>query len=340
MIVCIHKHSHPPQRAPQHLQANNPARQHDAQLDYYGRKLATCSSDRTIRIFDIDPQTNTHTLSATLKGHDAPVFALAWLHPKFGNILASSSYDGKVVIWRDSAGANTSQSQWGRLVDFALHSASVNGIAWSPHELGAHLACASSDGSVSVLSFNDSPAQQGQNAWSTAIVPAHSISCNAVSWAPALLPGVLEKAATAPSSAAQGTGTERRFATAGSDSSVRLFGLNPATGQFEQSVELKGHTDWVRDVAWSPSLLSKTYIASGGQDKSVRIWTFTGAGGAQMNEEGSWRCSVLTFECVIWRVSWSLSGNVLAVSGGDNKVTLWKERVRDGGWECIKTMEE
>ena len=30
----------------------------------------------------------------------------------------------------------------------------VNSLAWAPHELGAILACASSDGKVSVLSFN------------------------------------------------------------------------------------------------------------------------------------------------------------------------------------------
>lgn len=27
--------------------------QHDAQLDYYGTKLATCSSDRSIKLFDV-----------------------------------------------------------------------------------------------------------------------------------------------------------------------------------------------------------------------------------------------------------------------------------------------
>lgn len=30
-----------------------PHLQHDAQLDYYGRKLATCSSDRTIKVYDV-----------------------------------------------------------------------------------------------------------------------------------------------------------------------------------------------------------------------------------------------------------------------------------------------
>jgi protein transport protein SEC13 len=27
--------------------------QHDAQLDYYSRRLATCSSDKTIRIYNV-----------------------------------------------------------------------------------------------------------------------------------------------------------------------------------------------------------------------------------------------------------------------------------------------
>lgn len=27
--------------------------QHDAQMDYYGTRLATCSSDRTVKIFDV-----------------------------------------------------------------------------------------------------------------------------------------------------------------------------------------------------------------------------------------------------------------------------------------------
>jgi hypothetical protein len=40
--------------------------QHDAVLDYYGRKLATCSSDRTIKIFEIEGESQ--RLIETLKG--------------------------------------------------------------------------------------------------------------------------------------------------------------------------------------------------------------------------------------------------------------------------------
>lgn len=44
--------------------------QHDAVLDYYGRRLATCSSDRTVKIFVVDGET--HKLTETLKGYVTP----------------------------------------------------------------------------------------------------------------------------------------------------------------------------------------------------------------------------------------------------------------------------
>ena len=212
----------------------------------------------------------------------------------------------------------------------------MNLICWSPHELGALLACASSDGCVSILSFNDSAANaSGQGAWDTTVFQTHEIGCNAVTWGPSLLPGSLEKAQT------PGQGQQeavRRLATAGSDCLVKLWEYSAAAGGYNQLCTLQGHTDWVRDVAWSPSLLGKSYIASASQDKTVRIWTL--AAGLEPGDAGNWQCQTLTFECVVWRVTWSPSGNVLAVAGGDNRVGLWKERVRDGGWECTKTLED
>jgi hypothetical protein len=46
--------------------------QHDAVLDYYGRRLATCSSDRTVKIFEIEGET--HRLTETLKGYVHALF--------------------------------------------------------------------------------------------------------------------------------------------------------------------------------------------------------------------------------------------------------------------------
>lgn len=65
----------------------------------------------------------------------------------------------------------------------------------------------------------------------------------------------------------------------------------------------------------------------------MRIWT------SESTRPDEWTSTELTFEAVVWRVSWSLSGNILAVAGGDNKVTMWKESLK-GDWDLIRTVGE
>lgn len=69
---------------------------HDAEVDYYGLRLATCSSDNSIKIYDI--KNGSHTLLEELKGHLGPVWQVAWSHPVYENLLASCSYDRKVSL--------------------------------------------------------------------------------------------------------------------------------------------------------------------------------------------------------------------------------------------------
>lgn len=285
---------------------------HDAELDYYGRRLATCSSDRTIKIFDVATQ-GTQTLLDTLRGHEGPVWQLSWAHPKFGTILASAGYDGKVIIWREQ------NNQWSKLTEHTLHSASVNSVSWAPHELGAILACASSDGKVSVLEFKD------DGSWDTHSFAAHAIGVNAVSWAPSTVPGSLvTTVGNAP-----GANSVKRFVTGGCDNTCKIWTFE--NQQWIEEATLEGHTDWVRDVAWAPNIgLPKSYIASASQDKTVLIWTRTNS---------TWQKQKLreeAFADVVWRVSWSESGNLLAVSCGDGKIYVFKETNKV--WEEVTTV--
>jgi WD40 repeat protein len=82
-------------------------------------------------------------------------------------------------------------------------------ISWAPHETGCLLACASSDGHVSVLEFRD-------NSWTHQIFHAHGMGVNSISWAPAAAPGSLI-------SSNPGPGQQRRFVTGGSDNLLKIW---------------------------------------------------------------------------------------------------------------------
>ncbi|KAF3855727.1 hypothetical protein F7725_016450 [Dissostichus mawsoni] len=72
-----------------------------------------------------------------------------------------------------------------------------------------------------------------------------------------------------------------------------------------------------------------------GQDGRVFIWTCDDPAG------NTWTAKLLhKFNDVVWHVSWSITGNILAVSGGDNKRgNVWKqslsESVCEGVYVCV-----
>ncbi len=61
------------------------------------------------------------------------------------------------------------------------HTASVNGVAFAPHELGLMLAAASSDGSISVLSY------MPDGTWALSKVHSSSDKCLLRSLGPSVL---------------------------------------------------------------------------------------------------------------------------------------------------------
>jgi protein transport protein SEC13 len=206
---------------------------HDVQLDYYARRLATCSSDRTIKIYQLGE--NSNTLLSEIKGHEGPVWQIAWGHPKFGSILASCSYDRKVIIWKESSNNN-----WTKIYEYD-HESSVNSISFAPHELGLILACASSDCSISIHSYKE-------DGWDVKKIPqAHAIGVNSVSWAPAIAPGSFI------SSSSQ-TSTIKSFVSGGCDNKVKIWKFSETDNTWRMEENLEHHTDWVRDVAWAPNI--------------------------------------------------------------------------------------
>uniref|UniRef100_A0A1I7ZB46 Protein SEC13 homolog n=1 Tax=Steinernema glaseri TaxID=37863 RepID=A0A1I7ZB46_9BILA len=268
---------------------------HDAQLNFYGTRLATCSHDRVVKIFEIKQNGQSYQM-ADLMGHDGPVWQVTWAHPKYDNVLASCSHDRKVIVWKEM------NTKWPKIYEYNQHEASVNSICWAPHEYGLILACASTDNNISILQFME------DNTWNPVkIHDAHKNGVNAVSWAPAT--------PTAPITHAGVSRPPMRIVSGGNDKLVKIWKLMD-NREWVQEAALEGHTEWVRDVAWDQTVaLGFTTIASCGLDKRVIIWR------CKDLESRNWAAVTLPlFEDALTHVSWSL-GAVLAVSCADNKVT-------------------
>lgn len=141
---------------------------------------------------------------------------------------------------------------------------------------------------------------------------------------------------------------------------MQIWRWSQQSGWQQEGPPLVGHKDWVRDVAWAPNLgLPVSTIASAGQDKRVIIWNETSPGNWEpvplpefqvripamiaalvlrahgLGCEPSTRLkSVPWLQGAVFRVSWSVTGNILSVSDSKNSVTLWKEGL-DRVWQQI-----
>jgi len=143
----------------------------DAKVDYYGTRLATTSTDTTIKLFSLPANsTNPPQLITTLTGHTGPVWSLDWSHPMFGGgLLASAGFDGGVIVWREGQGG------WERAYTSLLHSSSTNALAFGPHQHGLNILSGSSDGFCGLIEY-------GEGGWKEEKVKVNDLGVNGVDW--------------------------------------------------------------------------------------------------------------------------------------------------------------
>jgi len=284
---------------------------HDSQTDFYGTRLATCSSDATVKIFRLRDGQPEETPVTELRGHEGPVWEIAWAHPKYWSLLASCGYDHRVCIWRRTSESPDAEEKWELDYVYTDHTESVNSVSFSPPDPGQplRLACGSSDESVSILEYNEE-----REEWTRILKEEnyHVGGCNAVCWAPAALPD---------------TPATPRLVSGGCDNSVKILRwMDPNWQHDTMSSQLEPentHKDWVRDVAWASGMGGfDDVIATCSQDQDVIIWSRR----ADADPKDQWYAVKLAgFKAPIWRVSWSWTGGLLAVTAGDGQITVWKQ---------------
>ena len=122
-----------------------------------------------------------------------------------------------------------------------------------------------------------------------------------------------------------------RIATGDCDRTVLLWIYNEAGKKFNPEL-ITTHEDWVRDVAFANNIgLPYEIVASCSEDRTVSICK---------RIDNKWTETKLPkFRVPVWRVSWSLAGNLLAVACADNIVFVYEEKTVDK-WEAVAEMNQ
>ncbi|KAJ7889222.1 WD40-repeat-containing domain protein [Mycena leptocephala] len=151
----------------------------DASYDFYGLRLATCSLDQRIKLWQLDETNGSWTLEDDWKAHDAAVSKISWAHPEFGTIIASASFDRTVKVWEQTSGVglpdsqqvpvngngNASQShtpgpstsRWIERAVLPEARGTVRAVEFAPHHFGLKLASISSDNHLRIYECLEQP---------------------------------------------------------------------------------------------------------------------------------------------------------------------------------------
>ncbi|KAL2837418.1 WD40-repeat-containing domain protein [Aspergillus pseudoustus] len=320
--------------------------------------VATCSSDKTVRVYSL---TNFRLLSTISGGHKRSVRTCAWKPNISGeSVLATGSFDATVGIWRrwdnyeetarqrqqDAAldiddnqlvgEAEEDDDEWRFAVLLDGHDSEVKSVSWSAS--GALLATCSRDKSIWIWEDLD----DGDNNFETvAVMQEHEGDVKCVAWHPA----------------------EECLASGSYDDTIRIW--REDIDDWGQVACIRGHggtvwgVDWEaienvpstspdgssgrREEAWKQwHLPAGPRLASCSHDRTVRVWrrqpkalvSAPGASGIPSiirpsGADETWEeDAVLPGAHVlsIYAVAWSRRTGLLASVGADGRIVVYEER--------------
>ncbi|EEQ86837.1 hypothetical protein RJZ56_002447 [Blastomyces dermatitidis] len=194
--------------------------------------VATCSADKTVRIYSLQNFTLLSTISG---GHKRSVRSCAWKPLVKGeSVLATGSFDATVGVWRrwDGYGRGGDDDRMA-VVEAGAGAGSNDSNAYADADADAH-------------SNNE---EEDDEEWRFAVLlDGHDSEVKSLSWSPA---GAL-------------------LATCSRDKSIWIWeDLDDGDNNFETVAVMQEHTGDVKWVSWHPT---EECLASASYDDTVRLW--------------------------------------------------------------------
>ena len=274
-----------------------------------GSRLASASSDSTIRLWDVD----TGEILDTLCGHESYVLD-ATFSPD-GSRLASASDDNTIRLWDTATGdiLNTLRG----------HSGSVRGVAFGPD--GSRLASASGDNTVRLWDTESGDVLM--------ILRGHRDGVQGVAFSPdgSRLASASDDKTIRLWDTETGNSVDTlrghsgivrgvvfsydgsRLASASGDNTIRLW--DTATGDSLDT--LWGHSKHVVSVAFSPD---DSRLASASDDGTIRLWDIS---------TGDMLTTLRGHNRFVLDVAFNPDGSRLASASADKMIHLWDSQVTD-----------
>ncbi|XP_027289533.1 nucleoporin SEH1-like [Cricetulus griseus] len=312
---------------PRSIEADHKDLIHDVSFDFHGHRMATCSSDQSIKVWDKSESGDWHC-TASWKTHSGSVWHVTWAHPEFGQVLASCSVDRTAAVWEEVVGESNDklrgQSHWVKRTTLLDSRTSATDVKFAPKHMGLMLATCSGDGIVRIY---EAPDVMNLRQWSLQHEISCKLSCSCISWNLSISP------AHYPMTAVGSNDSSRKAMTM-----FQIFEYNENTKKYSKAEILMTVTDPVHDIAFAPNLGRSFHILAIAT-KDVRIFKLKPVRKELTSSGGPTKLEIhmvaqfANHNSQVWRVSWNITGTVLASAGDDGCVRLWKANYMHN-WKC------
>ena len=319
--------------------------------------MATCGGDQTVKVWDLNDDGEWQLCSSTEHTNKKnPVTCLSWAHPEFGALLATcGGASTTTTVWEERS------TQWISKVSLVTKSGIENRcVQFAPRHLGLKLATGSADGTVriyeaiDIMNLNHWPLHS--SFFFTTDTMNNTTNNNNNNNNHQIHQGEDHHhqhhhgSSRRPNTSVLGvtslswcTGRfEPPTLVVASNVSVSVYGYSDASRNWSRLVTLPTNNVGALDVSWAPNV-GRTYhdIAICTTQGTLQVHTLSRGKGTTTPMKYLSHQELLfntTNTNHVWKCAWNVTGTVLASSGDNGLVQLWKCNFHKQ-WKCVSQIK-